>query len=178
MEYRRPPPGRRAGRPRRDTPPPRSPTSPQAAGAPAPTPRGRGDGSPPARERSRSATRAPAPAAGSHGGREEQASPRLRTGTPHRSYPEKHNASDARFVACPGKAEGRNEAERPPALQAPPRLHNRGVRRTPPPQPAPPHMNATDPPRGAQPPQGQSRAPTPAPPRPQHVDRGPRQPAQ
>ena len=68
-----------------------------------------------------------------------------------------HNASDTRFVASPGKAEGRNEAERPPALEAPPRPHNRGVRRTPPPpppQPAPQHMNATDPPRGAQPPQG------------------------
>ena len=60
-----------------------------------------------------------------------------------------HNGSDTRFVACPGKAEGRNEAERPPALQAPPRPHNRGVRRTPPPpRPAPQHMNATDPPRG------------------------------
>ena len=47
-EYRRPPPGRRAGRPRRDTPPPpRPPPGPQAAGAPAPTPRGRGDGPPP-----------------------------------------------------------------------------------------------------------------------------------
>ena len=66
------------------------------------------------------------------------------------------NASDTRFVACPGKAEGRNEAERPPALQAPPRPHNWGVRLTPPPppEPAPQHMNATDPPRGAQPPQG------------------------
>ena len=97
----------------------------------------------------------PAPAAGSHGGREEQASPRLRTGTPHRLYPEKpnrsgmgghaphgqHNASDARFVACPGKAEGRNEAEQPPALQAPPRPQNRGVRRTPPPPPARPPAN-------------------------------------
>ena len=49
--------------------------------------------------------------------------------------------------------------------------------RPPPPQPTPEQMNATDPPRGAQPPQGQSRAPTPARPRPQHVDRGPRQPA-
>ena len=28
------------------------------------------------------------------------------------------NASDASFVACPGKAEGRKEAERPPALQS------------------------------------------------------------
>ena len=49
-----------------------------------------------------------------------------------------NNASDTRFVACPGKAEGRNEAERPPALQAPPRPHNRGVRRTPPPPPPSP----------------------------------------
>ena len=68
-----------------------------------------------------------------------------------------HNASDTRFVACPGKAEGRNEAEQPPALQAPPRPRKRGVQRTPPPrppQPTPRHTNATDPPRGAQPPQG------------------------
>ena len=43
-EYPRPPPGTKAGRPRRDTPPPRPPTSPPAAGALAPTPRGRGDG--------------------------------------------------------------------------------------------------------------------------------------
>ena len=57
--------------------------------------------------------------------------------TPHGQ----HNASDARFVACPGKAEGWNEAERPPALQAPPRPHNRGKRRRPPrppPQARPP----------------------------------------
>ena len=49
-----------------------------------------------------------------------------------------HNASDARFVACPGKAEGRKEAERPPALRAPPRPHSRRKRRTPPPPPSPP----------------------------------------
>ena len=41
--------------------------------------------------------------------------------------------------------------------------------------PAPKHKNAMGPPRGAQPPQGQSRAPTPARPRPR---RGPRQPTQ
>ena len=67
-----------------------------------------------------------------------------------------HNASDDRFVSCSGKAEGRNEAERPRALQAPPRPHKGGygTRPPPPPQPAPRHTNATDPPRGAQPPQG------------------------
>ena len=52
------------------------------------------------------------------------------------------NASDARFVACPGKAEGRKEAERPPALQAPPRPHSRRKRRTPPPPPPSPPLSA------------------------------------
>ena len=63
-----------------------------------------------------------------------------------------HDVSDTRFVACPGKAEGRNEAEQPPALQAPPGRTNGGYgARPPPPQPAPRHMNAMDPPRGAHP---------------------------
>ena len=66
------------------------------------------------------------------------------------------DASDTRFVACPRKAERRNEAERPPALQAPPGRTDGGYSARPPrpPQPAPRHTNATDPPRGAQPPQG------------------------
>ena len=51
-----------------------------------------------------------------------------------------HNASDARFVACPGKAEGRKEAERPPAQQAPPRPHSQRKRRTPPPPSPPPSI--------------------------------------
>ena len=95
-----------------------------------------------------------------------------------------HNASDTRFLACPGKAEGRNEAERPPALQAPPRPHQRGVRRTPPPPSPPPGTRtprtrpAARSPHRACRPRGQRRAPTPSRPRPQHVDRGPRQPVQ
>ena len=101
MEYCRPPPRRGAGRPRRDIPPPRPPTGPRAADAPAPTPRGRGDGPPPARERSRSVTRPPAPAAGPHGGREEQASPRLRARTPHRSYPEKPGEHEPEWYGGP-----------------------------------------------------------------------------
>ena len=156
------------------TPPPHPPHRPASRGGPVPHPPGQGGlVPPPARERSRSATRPPAPAAGSHRGRGEQASPRQRARTPHRLRPEKvgehelecyggprphaqNDASDTRIVDCPGKAEGRNEAKRPPALQAPPRPHKRGVRRTPPPPPSPPprHTNATDPPRGAQPPQG------------------------
>ena len=49
-----------------------------------------------------------------------------------------HNASDTRFVACPGKAEGRNEAERPPALQAPPLAAQTGGTAHAPPPPARP----------------------------------------
>ena len=97
-----------------------------------------------------------------------------------------HDASDTRFVACPGKAEGRNEAERHPALQPPPRPHQRGLRCTsPPPPPSPPPGTRTPltrpaarSPHRACRPRGQRRAPTPARPRPQHVDRGPQQPAQ
>ena len=48
-----------------------------------------------------------------------------------------HNASETRFVACPGKAERRNEAERPPALQAPPPAAQPGgtAHASPPPSP-------------------------------------------
>ena len=90
----------------------------------------------PARERSRSTARPPAQAASSHRNRGEQGSPRQRARMPHRSRQEKagerergwygdhaphdqNDASDTRLVACPGKAEGRNQAERPPALLAP-----------------------------------------------------------
>ena len=67
-----------------------------------------------------------------------------------------HNSSDTRFVACPGKAEGRNEAERHPPYRPPPGRTNRGhgARPAPPPRPAPRHTNATNLPRGAQPPRG------------------------
>ena len=48
-----------------------------------------------------------------------------------------HNASDARFVACPGKAEGRKEAERPPAYRPRPG-RTAGGNGAPPPPPSPP----------------------------------------
>ena len=125
---------------------------------------------PPARERSRSTARPPAPAARSHRNGREQASPRQRAMTPHRSRPEKagehepewygdharndqNDDSDTRFVACPGKAEGRDQAERPPPLLAHPAAQTRGTAHGPPPPPPPPkpaprHTNATDPPHG------------------------------
>ena len=86
-EYCRPPPGTRAGRPRRDTPPP-PPHQPASRGGPGPHP-------------PRSVTRPPAPAACSHGGREEQAGPRRRTGTPHRSYPEKLGEHEPEWYGGP-----------------------------------------------------------------------------
>ena len=113
-------------------PPPTPPTGPQAAGTPAPTPRGRGDGPPPPPHQpaptgaaENKQTRANAP------GRLTNRAQRMRASTnrggigghaPHGQ----HDTSDTRFVACRRKAEGRNEAERPPPLQAPPGRTNGG----------------------------------------------------
>ena len=76
---------------------------PQAAARNGATPPPRQGGwAPPTREGSRSVTRPPAPAAGPHGGREEQAGPRLRTEpTPHRSYPEKLGEHEPEWYGGP-----------------------------------------------------------------------------
>ena len=98
-------PGRRPEREqggRGATPPPRPPPhQPASCGGPGPHPPRQGGWPPPAREGSRSVTRPPAPAVGSHGGREEQAGPRLRTGTPHRSYPEKPGEHEPEWYGGP-----------------------------------------------------------------------------
>ena len=200
IEYRRPPPRRRAGRPRRDTalptPPParkpRGPRPPEAGGMVLP-PLERGTGArpdpppqPPAPTGAAKNKRARANTPGRHTDRTQRGLVSTnRSGMGGNAPHGQHNASDTRFVACPGKAEGRNEAERPPALQAPRRPRKRGVRRAPPPPLSPPLGTRTPRPRPAARsphrafrPGGQGRAPTPARPRPQHVDRGPRQPAQ
>ena len=70
------------------------------AAARQPPPR-QGGWAPPTREGSRSVTRPPAPAAGPQGGREEQAGPRLRTGTPHRSYPERLGEHEPEWYGGP-----------------------------------------------------------------------------
>ena len=168
-----------AARPPTPTPPPaRKPRGPRP-----PPPRGRRDGPPPARERSRSATRPPAPAAGSHGGRGEQASPRQRARTPHRSRPEKAAEHEPELYGGPrapwtarrqchplcclpreGRGTERSRATLRPT--GPPRPHKRGVRRTPPP-PSPPRGTQTPrtrpaarSPHRACRPTGQRRAPT------------------
>ena len=69
---------------------------------------------------------------------------------------DQNDTSDTRFVACPGKAEGRIDAERPPALQAPPGRTNggHGARAAPPPPARPPgHERHGPTPRGAHRPQ-------------------------
>ena len=132
-------------------PPPHRPTSRRGA-SPHPPRQGRWSLIPPARERSQSTACPPTPAAGSHRNCGERSSPRQRARTPHRSRLEKagehkpewygdhaphdqNDASDTRFVACPGKAEGRSEAERPPALLAPPAAQTGGTAHGPPPPP-------------------------------------------
>ena len=173
-----------AARPPPSTPPPaRKPRGPR----PPPPEAGGIVPPPPARERSRSAARPPAPAAGSHRNRGEQASPRQRARTPHGLRPVKagehepewyggprthgqNDASDTCFVACRGRAEGWNEAERPSALQAPPGRANGGhSARPPPPPPSPPpgtRTPRTRPTGGAQP---QARYGDGPPPPPRHA---------
>ena len=109
---------------------------------------------PPARERSQSGTRPPpqplAPTGAAENKRARANAPGRRTDRAQRRRANRsgmgghaphgqHNANDTRFVACPGKAEGRNETERPPALQAPPgRTHGGYGAPPPPPLPARP----------------------------------------
>ena len=78
----------------------RSPEQERGGGGATPPPR-QGGWPPPTREGSWSVTRPPAPAAGPHGGREEQAGPRLPTGTPHRSYPEKLGEHELEWYGGP-----------------------------------------------------------------------------
>ena len=99
---RGPPPRGGAGRPRHDppaqpTPPARKPRGPR----PPPPEAGGMVPPPPARERSRSAARPPAPAAGSRKNRGEQASPRQRARTPHRSRPVKAGEHETEWYVGP-----------------------------------------------------------------------------
>ena len=82
-----PPPPPPARKPRGPRPPP-----PEAGGMVPP---------PPARERSRSAARPPAPAAGSVRNHGQQASPRQRARTPHRSRPVKAGEHEPEWYGGP-----------------------------------------------------------------------------
>ena len=129
------------------TPPPPPPHTPAGRGGPGPPPPERGAGARPAPP-----PQPPAPMVAAKNKRAHAYAPGRRTDRTQRSLVStnrsgmgghaphgQHNASDTRFVACPGKAEGRNEAERPPALQPPPPGRTtRGYGARPPPPPSPP----------------------------------------
>ena len=150
FEYRRSPPRRGAGRPRRDPPPP-TPPGPASRGGPGPHPLRQGGWSPPRprEEPERDPPPPPQPPAptgaaenkraraNAPGRRTDRAQGRRvstnRSGMGGHAPDGQHDGSDTRFVACPGKAEGRNEAERPPALQAPPAAQTGGTAHAPPP---------------------------------------------
>ena len=134
-------------------PPPTPPHRPASRGGPGPHPPRLGGLVPPPPKRGAGARpapppRPPAPTGATENKRARANAPGRRTDRAQRRRANanrsvmgghaphgQNDASDTRFVACPGEAEGRNEAERPPALQAPPRPHKRAVRRTPPPPP-------------------------------------------
>ena len=82
-------------------PPPPPPHRPASHGGPGPHPPRQKGWTPPAREGSQSVTRPHTPAAGSNGGREVQVGPRLRTGTPRRSCPEKPGGREPEWYGWP-----------------------------------------------------------------------------
>ena len=169
IEYCRPPPRRGAGRPRHETPlptppPARKPRGPQPpppeAGGMVPPPPGRGAGARPAPPPQPAAPKGAADnmraRANAPGRRTDRAQRRRvstnRSGMGGHAPHGQHDARDTRFVACPGKAERWNEAERPPALQAPPRPHKQGgTAHAPPPSPPPAHERYGPAPRRAAP---------------------------
>ena len=167
-------------------PPPLSPLPPPPARKPRGRrpehPEGSRDDSPSprqdrgAREGGRSRARPHAPAACSRRNQGEQANPRQRARAPHSPRPEtaseheperygghalhgESDASDTRFVACPGKAEGRTEAGQPPP-HWPPWPHSWGARRTGRPPPHTPHPPTQERPRRADPPRGERTGPS------------------
>ena len=102
--------------------------------------------------------------------------PSQRTGAPHGPRPgttrerepeqygghaihDQSDANDTRFVACPGKAEGRTEVGRPPAPQGPPAATPGRTAHRPRPPPRPP---APERPGRAGPPQGGHTTPSQA----------------
>ena len=138
------------------TPSPHPPHRPTSRGGPGPHPPRQGGCPPPPPARGAGARPAPPPqpsaptgaaenkpARANAPGRRTDRAQRRRTSTNrsgmggHAPF-RQHDASDTRFVACPGKAEGRNEAERPPALQPPPGRTNGGYGARPPPPARPP----------------------------------------
>ena len=72
----------------------------------------------------------------------------------------KSDAKDARFVACPGKAEGRTEARQPPAPLAPPAAQFGSTADRPPPPPPQARPPAQKRPRRTDPPHGERTAPS------------------
>ena len=183
---RGPPPRGGAGRPRPDPPPPKPPHRPASRGGAGPHPprqggwsflpppeRGAGV-SPPPRPSCRlpqepRGPSEPAPTRQDAAQIAPREGGRARTGVVLGPRP---HASDTRFVACPGKAEGRNEEEQPPALLAPPAAQTGGTahgRHPPPPKPAPRHTNATDPPHGGRTARSQVGGAGTGPPPPKHA---------
>ena len=183
-------------------PHPTPPTGPQAVGAPAPTPQGRGDGPPSPRPREEPErgppprpsrrlrqeprrTSEPAPTrqdaaqiAPSEGGR-------ARTGMVWGATPPMDRTTPVTPALLPAQGRQRDGTRQsdPPPYSPPPAAQTGGTAHAPPPQPTPQARTPRTRPAARSPhracrPRGQSGAPTPTRPRPQHVDSGPQQPAQ
>ena len=182
-------------------PPPTPPTGPQAAGALAPDPRGREDGppprpieelehDPPPRPSRRlpqgpRRTRKPAPTRQDAAQIAPREGGRARTGVVWGATPPMDSTTPVTPALLPAQGRQRNgtrQSDLPP-YRPPPAAQTGGTTHAPPPSPPPGKGTPQTRPASRSPhracrPRGQRRAPTPARPRPQHVDSGPQQPAQ
>ena len=202
MEYRRPPPRRGAGRPRRDTPPPSPPPARKARGTRPPTPEAGGVGPPPRPRQEPERDPPPRPSRRLPQGPRRTSEPmptrqdaaqiapreggRARTGVVWGATPPMDRTTPVSPALLPahGRQRDRTRQSDPAPYRSPPSRTNRGYGARPPPPSLPPGTGTprTRPtvrsPHRACRPRGQRRAPTPARSRPQHVDSGPQQPAQ
>ena len=172
--YRRPPPRRGARRPRRDPPPPAPPPARKPRGPRPPPPEAGGGWSPPpAPERSRSATHPPPPSRRLPQGPRRTSVPaptrqdaaqiapreggRARTGVVWGARLPMDCATPVTPALLPAQGrqrDGTRQSDPPPYWPLPAAQTGGTAHAPPPPPPTRQHTNATDPPRGAQLPQG------------------------
>ena len=169
IEYRRPPPRRGAGgrgAPHTPSPPPARkprgprPPAPEAGGMVLPCPREEPERDPPPRPSRRLArgprrTSEPAPTRQDAAQMAPREGGRAGTGVVWGATPPMDSTTPVTPALLPAQGRQRDDARQSdsPPYRPPPAAQTGGTAHAPPPQPAPRHTNATDPPRGVQPPQ-------------------------
>ena len=203
MEYRRPPPSRGGREAAARPPPPHPPRRPASRGGPGPDPPGQGGLVPPPRPRKEPErdppprpsrrlpqgprrTSEPAPTRQDAAQIAPREGGRARTGVVWGATPPMDRTTPVTPALLPAQGRQRDrtrQSDPPPYRPLPGRTNGGSGARPPPPNPPPGTRTPRTRPAARSPQRacrlrGQRRAPTPARPRPQHVESGPQQPAQ